>query len=91
MRMQVILDSSFARPGSAPKRGGKKVEFRDWTKEIKAIDRTEDIVPMRSTIAATVTIPRLTSRSNISAMASQRKSVIAIPTKASATARLMSR
>ena len=32
MRMQVILDSSFARPGSAPIWGGKKVEFRDWTK-----------------------------------------------------------
>ena len=32
MRMQVILDSSFARPGSAPTRGGKKGEFRDWTK-----------------------------------------------------------
>ena len=31
MRMQVILDSSFARPGSAPIWGGKKVEFRDWT------------------------------------------------------------
>ena len=29
--MQVILDSSFARPGSAPKWGGKKGEFRDWT------------------------------------------------------------
>ena len=29
--MQVILDSSFARPGSAPIWGGKKVEFRDWT------------------------------------------------------------
>ena len=34
MRMQVILDSSFARPGSAPIWGGKKVEFRDWTREI---------------------------------------------------------
>ena len=33
MRMQVILDSSFARPGSAPIWGGKKVEFRDWTKD----------------------------------------------------------
>ena len=33
MRMQVILDSSFARPGSAPLWGGKKGEFRDWTKE----------------------------------------------------------
>ena len=32
MRMQVILDSSFARPGSAPLWGGKKGEFRDWTK-----------------------------------------------------------
>jgi len=33
MRMQVILDSSFARPGLAPIWGGKKGEFRDWTKE----------------------------------------------------------
>ena len=31
MRMQVILDSSFARPGSAPIWGGKKGEFRNWT------------------------------------------------------------
>ena len=31
MRMQVILDSSFARPGSTPIWGGKKGEFRDWT------------------------------------------------------------
>ena len=30
--MQVILDSSFARPGSAPIWGGMKGEFRDWTK-----------------------------------------------------------
>ena len=30
-RMQVILDSLFARPGSAPIWGGKKGEFRDWT------------------------------------------------------------
>ena len=29
--MQVILDPSFARPGSAPIWGGKKGEFRDWT------------------------------------------------------------
>ena len=29
--MQVILDSSFARPGSAPIWGWKKGEFRDWT------------------------------------------------------------
>ena len=33
MRMQVILDSSFARPGSAPIWGGKKGEFRDWTRK----------------------------------------------------------
>ena len=31
MRMQVILDSSFVRPGSAPIWGGKRGEFRDWT------------------------------------------------------------
>ena len=34
MRMQVILDSSFARLGSAPIWGGKKGEFRDWTSEL---------------------------------------------------------
>ena len=33
MRMQVILDSSFARPGLAPIWGGKKGEFRDWTNQ----------------------------------------------------------
>ena len=32
--MQVIQDSSFARPGSAPIWGGKKGEFGDWTKTI---------------------------------------------------------
>ena len=31
MRMQVILDSLFARPGSAPTWGGKKGDFRDST------------------------------------------------------------
>ena len=42
MRMQVILDSSFARPGSAPiwGGGGKKGEFRDWTTASAAEDRT---------------------------------------------------
>ena len=34
MRMQVILDSFFARLGSAPIWGGKKGEFRDWTTTI---------------------------------------------------------
>ena len=33
MRMQVILDSSFACPDSAPMWGGKKGEFRDWTNQ----------------------------------------------------------
>ena len=32
MRIQVILGSSFARPGSAPIWGGKKGVFRDWNK-----------------------------------------------------------
>ena len=35
--MQVILDSSFARPGSAPIWGGKKGEFRDWTMAASAL------------------------------------------------------
>ena len=30
------LDSSFARPGSAPLYGGKKGEFRDWTRSQRA-------------------------------------------------------
>ena len=37
MRLQVILDSSFARPGSAPIWGGKKGEFRDWTKKKRVL------------------------------------------------------
>ena len=45
MRMQVILDSSFARPGSAPIWDGKKGGFRDWTKN----DRTQySVVAMKS-------------------------------------------
>ena len=32
MHMQVILDSLFSYLGSAPTGGGKKGEFRDWTK-----------------------------------------------------------
>ena len=35
--MQVILDSSFAHPGSAPIWGGKKGEFRDWTSKAAAL------------------------------------------------------
>ena len=41
MRMQVILDSSFARPGSAPIWGGKKGEFRDWTMKKFAVKPVE--------------------------------------------------
>ena len=40
MRMQVILDSSFARPGSAAIWGGKKGEFRDWTKYYYSLTST---------------------------------------------------
>ena len=32
MRMQIILDSLFTRPNSAPIGEGKKREFRDWTR-----------------------------------------------------------
>ena len=42
MRMQVILDSSFARPGSAPIWGGKKVEFRDWTSGNQIVEHSSD-------------------------------------------------
>ena len=43
MRMQVILDSSFARPGSAPIWGGKKGEFRDWTNIIHSQREIKEI------------------------------------------------
>ena len=39
MRLQVILDSSFALPGSAPIWGGKKGEFRDWTRGLGVYNR----------------------------------------------------
>ena len=44
MRMQVILDSSFARPGSALIWGGKKGEFRDWTSIILASAKVSYLV-----------------------------------------------
>ena len=40
-RMQVILDSSFARPSSAPIWGGKKGEFRDWTTLPQVVARSK--------------------------------------------------
>ena len=42
--MQVILDSSFARPGSAPIWGGKKGEFRDWTKTRTDVIETDSFI-----------------------------------------------
>ena len=53
MRMQVILDSSFARPGSAPIRSGKKGEFRDWT----IADKARQDVLRSSTVRYCPTIP----------------------------------
>ena len=51
MRMQVILDSSFARPGSVPIWGGKKGEFRDWTKVAHGVRRFR--AKRKSALAAT--------------------------------------
>ena len=39
--MQVILDSSLARLGSAPIWGGKKGEFMDWTRRLRIFTNTE--------------------------------------------------
>ena len=52
MRMQVILDYSFARPGSAPIWGGKKGEFRDWTR-LKLNQQMQS-----NTAVSTVNIPK---------------------------------
>ena len=54
MRMQVILDSPFARPGSAPIGGGKKGEFRDWTKPplatVQEFDKTHAWLPRQHSV-----------------------------------------
>ena len=42
--MQVILDSSFARLGSARIWGGKKGEFRDWTSGDQILNISDFIV-----------------------------------------------
>ena len=47
MRMQVILDSSFARPGSAPIWSGKKGEFRDWTNVIQNLSSPPRGIPYK--------------------------------------------
>ena len=46
--MQVILDSSFARPGSAPIWGGKKGEFRDWTRISPNYSRKNSSPPLEA-------------------------------------------
>ena len=58
MRMQVILDSSFARLCSAPIRGGKKGEFRDWTKNKEEEDKND----MLSKCTSPVTLPTLDNK-----------------------------
>ena len=65
--MQVILDSSFARRGSAPIRGEKKGELRDWTTftyengaiRVRKIDEIQflDVIAMR-TITPSIVIAR---------------------------------
>ena len=55
--MQVILDSLFARPGSAPIRGGTKGEFRDWTIDIHELPLLAANTEMRL-------VPRLTNTGN---------------------------
>ena len=48
--MQVILDSSFAHPGSAPIWSGKKGEFRDWT---RVLTESTDCIDPRSSCSLT--------------------------------------
>ena len=50
MRMQVILDSPFARPGSAPMWGGKKGEFRDWTIQRQIATLTEKVDSLKESV-----------------------------------------
>ena len=69
MRMQVILDSSFARPGSAPRWGGKKGEFRDWTSH-----RVEGLALVHSEHLHCFTL------GIIKKLADQQKSIRAAPT-----------
>ena len=47
MRMQVILDSLYACPGSAPIEGGKKREFRDWTMSSNVGNQTKEIIDFK--------------------------------------------
>ena len=58
MRMQVILDSSFAHPGSAPIWGGKKGEFREWTRS--SLSRGQDQLNfdlLKANVIDEVTVP----------------------------------
>ena len=55
MHMQVILDSLFACPGSAPIGGGKKGEFRDWTNFQGTTSRQLDSGPVHTDIFESAT------------------------------------
>jgi len=55
--MQVILDSSFAHPGSAPIWGGKKGEFRDYTPGEKKGEFRDYTPPGRDASPSQVTPP----------------------------------
>ena len=65
--MQVILDSSFARPGSAPIWGGKKGEFRDWTTWYPAVNARRSAVIVLATINETLQLAKGMLRESTSA------------------------
>ena len=46
MRMQFILDSPFAHPGSAPVGGVKKGEFRDWARVSSGIAELSSLISL---------------------------------------------
>ena len=58
--MQVILDSSFARPGSAPIWGGKKGEFRDWTSRNTCFSRQSLAVKLPSLLVRYTSLTKIT-------------------------------
>ena len=58
MRMQVILDSSFSRQGSAPIWGEKKGEFRDWTRTGLDVFVSLKGVPLRDNLSCLLPLRR---------------------------------
>ena len=72
MRMQVILDSSFARPGSAPTWGGKKGEFRDWTKNKYAMTEFNSKLAETGNLAVVVDGQQTTQKWSFHVVALQR-------------------